>query len=176
MTNPSGVAQSSLRPLLITGNPAVGKSTIAHLVVQSKNRAVVIESDDLRQQVKSGAVPIWESDEGRKQGLLAIENAACLARNYMEQGFEVVISDFTTNEGLALYKDLIDDLLVVQLQASSDVLTNRSSSRVEYLTSEEVRTLQSMTSNSPELISHTFDTSHLSVAETCEEVLRIWTR
>ncbi len=62
------MADPSMRPILVlTGGPAVGKSTTASLVARQCARAAVIDVDDVRQFVVSGAAAPWDGAEGLAQ-------------------------------------------------------------------------------------------------------------
>jgi adenylylsulfate kinase-like enzyme len=81
--------------ILITGIPAVGKSTISRLLSASFPRSVVLVGDDLRELVVSGYKDPnnpWD-EETRSQYHLSYENEAALARNFIRNGFTVVIDD-----------------------------------------------------------------------------------
>ena len=62
-------------PLVLTGGPAVGKSTTANHVARRYARAAVIEVDDVRQLVVSGAAAPWDGAEGVAQQRLGVDNA-----------------------------------------------------------------------------------------------------
>jgi dephospho-CoA kinase len=51
-------------PLVLTGPPAEGKSSAARSLAAARARCAVIEVDDLRQLVRSGAAAPWEGDAG----------------------------------------------------------------------------------------------------------------
>jgi predicted kinase len=65
--------------LVLTGGPAAGKSTTARRLAQTRPRAALIDVDDIRQLIVSGAAAPWEGDEGRRQQHLGVENACGLA-------------------------------------------------------------------------------------------------
>jgi hypothetical protein len=56
--------------LVLTGGPAVGKSTTARLVAAPRPRCAVIEVDDLRQLVQTGVAAPWDGMDGAVQRLL----------------------------------------------------------------------------------------------------------
>ena len=91
-------------PLLLTGGPAVGKSSTAGLLARSRPRAAVIDVDDVRQLVVSGGAAPWEGDEGRRQQHVGVENACCLARRFIDHAIEVIVADVVTPETLMLYR------------------------------------------------------------------------
>jgi hypothetical protein len=73
----------TLPPLVLTGGPAAGKSTTAHALAARRTRCAVVDVDDVRQLVVSGAAAPWEGLEGREQQRLGVTNACGLARNFL---------------------------------------------------------------------------------------------
>ena len=73
-----------LPPLVLCGPPAVGKSVTGRALALSRPRCALIEVDDLRQLILSGAVPPWDGDEGLLQHRLGVLNACAIARNLVE--------------------------------------------------------------------------------------------
>lgn len=61
---------TALRPLLLTGGPAVGKTTTARALAAMTEPCAYIDVDDLRQMVKNGGVAPWKGAEGHTQHLL----------------------------------------------------------------------------------------------------------
>lgn len=51
-------------PLVLTGGPAVGKSVTARALAGGRVRCAVVDVDDVRQLVISGAAAPWEGEEG----------------------------------------------------------------------------------------------------------------
>ena len=80
--------------VLITGIPGAGKSTISKELAKSTPQCAYISGDDLRLQILGGyanpAKQPW-TDETRKQYYLSFENAALLAKNYLKNGYKVVV-------------------------------------------------------------------------------------
>jgi hypothetical protein len=80
---------------VITGTPAVGKSTAAIALLRRFPFGLHIPIDDLREWVVAGVVepvPQW-TPEAARQFLLARQSAADVARRYAQAGFAVAIDD-----------------------------------------------------------------------------------
>jgi chloramphenicol 3-O-phosphotransferase len=80
---------------LISGMPAVGKSSVAHALLQRFERGVHLPVDDLRAMVVSGMVhpvPTW-TDAAAAQFALARANAVQMALRYSAAGYAVAIDD-----------------------------------------------------------------------------------
>ena len=85
-----------VRPLLLTGPPACGKSTTARAIAGSLRLAAVIDVDDIRQLIVAGHAAPWEGEAGRSQQRLGVENTCDLARRFVTSGIDVVIADVVT--------------------------------------------------------------------------------
>jgi shikimate kinase len=59
-------------PLVLTGGPAVGKSTTGRLLARRFTRAAFIDVDDIRQLVIAGSAAPWEGAEGLAQQELGV--------------------------------------------------------------------------------------------------------
>ncbi|GAA2112526.1 hypothetical protein GCM10009841_36260 [Microlunatus panaciterrae] len=160
--------------LVLTGGPAVGKSTISRLLAESRERAAVIEVDDVRQFVVSGAAAPWEGQEGLRQQRLGVENACALATRFVAEKIEVVISDVLNPETTALYRGLLPDCLVVRLVAAPAEVRRRAGTRPWYLTEEEFALLHELDRSRPVPADHVLDVTVLSPAATCLAVNALW--
>jgi shikimate kinase len=160
-------------PLLLTGPPAVGKSSVARLLAARRPRCAVVEVDDLRQLVKTGGVAPWIAGEGESQHRLAAENACLLAKNFIENGFEVLISDVVLAAPADAYRHAVPAPLIVRLDASLAETLRRAGTRPHYLTSEEFERLHSaaLAWPFPDVI---LDTENMSREEIVDAVDRVW--
>ena len=138
-----------LRPLLLTGGPAVGKSTCARAPAAARPRGAVVDADDVRQLVVAGAVAPWQGAEGRAQHALGAQNAAALARGFHEAGFEVVVADVVTPATAALYRAGLPDVLLVHLRISLAGARRRAATRPVHLTDEEFALLHGWQADPP---------------------------
>jgi hypothetical protein len=139
-----------MRPLLLSGGPAVGKSTCGRLLASGRERAAFIDVDDIRQLVVSGDATLWSGPEGERQLLLAARNAAALARNFSADGFDVVAADFVTPGSLLTYRKELPGCLVIHLEISFDAAVRRAATRPVYLTDNEFELLHHMVETPPE--------------------------
>ena len=78
--------------LVLTGQLAAGKSTVARAVLDRFATGYLVDVDAVREQVTSGlAGPLTWTDETTRQFALAIEASAALAAVYHRAGFAVAI-------------------------------------------------------------------------------------
>jgi len=161
-------------PLVLTGGPAVGKSTTASLLARQCPRAAVVDVDDVRQLVVSGAAAPWDGDEGLAQQRLGVENACGLARAFHREGFEVVMSDVLTPETLLLYRTQLPRCLCVRLYVSPQEALRRASTRRTYLTDAEFESLHAQDRDNPPSADHHLDVSEFTAEQQVAAVLAVW--
>lgn len=130
-----------MRPLLLTGPPAAGKSTTARALAAALPLAAVVDVDDVRQFVVSGHAAPWDGDAGLLQQCLGVENACDLARRFAESGIEVVIADVLTPRTAELYRARLPTVLIIHLRISFGEARRRAALRPVHLTDDEFELL-----------------------------------
>lgn len=161
-------------PLVLTGGPAVGKSSTARLLAQLRPRAAVIDVDDVRHMVVSGHAAPWEGDEGRWQQRLGVENACGLARNFVAQGIEAVVADVITPDTMPLYRRWLPNAVVIRLRVTLDEARRRATSRTQYLTDEEFATLHLEDVRHPPAVDHHLDVTDYDLSEQVAAIAALW--
>ncbi|MCJ1714968.1 hypothetical protein [Curtobacterium sp. VKM Ac-2922] len=162
-----------MRPLILTGGPAVGKTTCGSALALERERAAFIDADDVRQFVVAGDAPLWSGDEGRAQHLLATENVSAVARNLLRDGFDVVVADVVTHATLPRYRSALPGCLVVHLAITLDAARERAATRPVYLTDDEFTLLHRMTA-APPPVDVVLDVGALSVDQQLDRVRAVW--
>jgi chloramphenicol 3-O-phosphotransferase len=127
--------------LLLSGPPASGKNTIAELVAKRVARCAAIDVDQLRDMVIQPANTTWESRERAQREELAVRNACSIARNLMDSGYDVVISDVITETALETYKSALSGTAIktIVLLPTENEIMGRLLSRPDYLSRGEVQ-------------------------------------
>lgn len=117
--------------LLVAGPPAAGKNTVGEQLCALRERAALVDVDQIRQLVRAPYVAPWEGEEGRRQYRLGIRNACTLAKVLHEDGCDVVMVDVAPPEVLNLYDQGLQGvgMKTVLLQASPDELVRRDGER-----------------------------------------------
>jgi hypothetical protein len=141
-------AASSVPPLVLTGGPAVGKSTTARGLLTERRRAALIEVDDIRQLVAVGGSAPWEGAEGMRQQRLGVQNACAVAGNFVTANIDVVIADVVNPDTCALYRTLLPSCLIVRLVVSWPEAGRRAATRRMYLTTTNSPCCTGTTKNS----------------------------
>lgn len=180
----SGPAQASawsrtfagvLRPLLITGPPAVGKSSAARLLAQGQRASALLEVDDLRQLVIAGAAAGWEPGEGARQTRLAAVHACTLMSSFTAAGFDVVATDVLLWDAGPVYRDHAAAPLIVHLHVPLEEALRRAATRHVHLTDQEFRHLHA-TERGAQFADVTVDATRLTLAELTEALAALWSR
>ena len=161
-------------PLLLTGGPAAGKSATARRVAAKFDRVAVIDVDDIRQLVVAGHAAPWEGQEGASQHRLGVRNACTLARQFQHGGFDVVLADVVTVETMALYHQLLPQVMVLRLQVSIVEARRRAGLRPAYLSEAEFTDLHAQQTETESLMDHVIDVDQLDLREQVDAVIALW--
>lgn len=161
-------------PLVLTGGPAVGKSVTARALAEGRPRCAVIDGDDVRQFVVTGAAAPWEGEEGRKQQKLGVINACDMARNFVAIGIEVVVADVLTPETCHLYRRELPGCLIVHMTIDFPEAVRRAASRKVWLTDHEFRMLHQADAANPPDADHRIRVDTLDLQNQIVKVARLW--
>jgi predicted kinase len=165
------------RPVLVlTGPPAVGKSTTARALAEARARCAVVDVDDVRRLVVSGGAAPWDGEEGRRQQHLGVRNACALAGRFVESGIEVVVADVLTPETLAVYRERLPGCLVVRLTVPLDEAWRRAATRAQWLTDEEFVALYEADAAAAPAADHVLDVRDLGLDAQAATVADLWAR
>jgi predicted kinase len=148
------------RPLVLTGGPAVGKTTTGRALAERRPRAAFVDADDVRQFVVAGAEPLWRGDEGIAQHLLGAQNTSLLAGAFVRAGFEVVVADVVTAPTAPVYRSLLPDCLIVHLVVPFAEARRRASTRPD--------------TDDPPDVDHRLEVAALSFQEQVDAVDDLW--
>ncbi|MGP5128187.1 hypothetical protein ACTXKL_16780 [Brachybacterium tyrofermentans] len=162
-----------VRPLVLSGGPAVGKSTCAGALARERDRCAAIDVDDVRQFVVAGAQTLWSGQGGEDQLLLAARNASAMARNFVGEGFDVTLADFVTTSSLDVYRDELPDCFVVHLQISLAGAQERARTRPVYLADHEFLLLHDMIETPPDA-DLVIDVEGMTCNLQLEQIRRAW--
>lgn len=162
-----------MRPLILSGGPAVGKSTCGRALALNRDRGAFIDGDDIRQLVVAGDATLWSGGEGERQHELAARNVAALSRNLQSGGFDVVVADFVTSDSLAVYRAELPDCFVVHLQISLRGARERAGTREVYLTAEEFSLLHRLIETPPNA-DVILDVEGMGIDEQTAALQRMW--
>lgn len=162
------------RPLVLTGGPAVGKSTCAALLARRRPRGAYVDVDDLRQLVVAGSAAPWDGDEGARQRVLSAVNACALTRNLTDADFDTVIADVLDPTTAAVYRREIPSALVLHLRISLAGARSRAATRRVYLTDDEFTALHDADHTAPPDAEVVLDVDGLTIEQQVAAVAEIW--
>jgi hypothetical protein len=163
------------RPVLVlTGPPAVGKSTTGRAVAQGRHRCAFVDVDDVRQLVVSGGAAPWEGEEGLRQQHLGVRNAAALARGFVGEGIEVVVADVLTPDTLVTYRKVLPGCVVVHLTLPLEEARRRAATRPVWLTDAEFVALHHADAAAELAADHVLEVGGLGPAQQAAAVDALW--
>ncbi|SDD92805.1 nucleoside/nucleotide kinase family protein [Auraticoccus monumenti] len=164
-----------MRPLILSGGPAAGKSTCGRTLALERARAAFIDADDVRQLVVAGDATLWSGPEGSAQLLLSAHNVSALGRSFTRAGFDVVIADFLTPASLEVYRDEFPRAFAVHLRISLQEARARAATRTVYLTEDEFDLLHGLTDTPPD-VDEVLDVDDLTTTQQLAALREIWIR
>ena len=128
--------------LLLIGPSAAGKDSVARVLASRRERAVVVDTDVVRYRFVQRSLTLWDGIVGDGPGVTRHPDAAAqadlgtravcaLARSFVEDGYDVILTDVRPDEHVARYRELLADLdfHVVQLLPSFDATEERARAR-----------------------------------------------
>ena len=163
-----------MRPLLLTGPPAAGKSATARELATALPLAAVVDVDDVRQLVVSGHAAPWDGAAGAEQQLIGVENACALAGRFITAGIEVVLADVVSADTARLYRARLPTVLIVRLRISLEEAWRRAGQRPVHLTDDEFDRLHRTYPVDPALHDHVVDVDGLDLTAQVEAVRQVW--
>jgi predicted kinase len=167
----------SPRIILITGNMAAGKSTVAQALAERLPRSVHLRGDLFRRMIVNGQAEMsFElSAEAQRQLTLRYQLAAQAAKTYVQAGFTVVYQDIIIGTALAEMAQTFSDfrLTVFILCPRAEVVAARESSRSKtgYPNDAAIRAFDHVLRQETPQIGHWLDTSDMTVDETVDAIL-----
>lgn len=169
-TAPSGVL--ARRPLVLTGGPAVGKTTTGRALAEALARAAFIDVDDLRQLVVVGH-EMWGL-QGDAQRALGAANACSLGERFIAEGFDVAIADVVTPATAQIYRHQLRGCLLVHLIVTPGEAHRRAATRPVWLTEEEFDQLHRVDAEDPPPADHHLDVTGYSPTQQRAAVDALW--
>ncbi len=162
-------------PLVLTGPPAVGKTSAGRRLAQACPRGAYVDVDDVRQLVVAGGAAPWEGDEGVRQRELGVRNACLLAARFTAERFATVVTDVLTPRTLAIYRAELPGCLIVRMRVDVAEARRRAATRPVYLTAEEFAALHAEDVAAELAVDAELDVTGLSLDDLVTELSRRWT-
>lgn len=167
----------SINLILITGAPGAGKSSVSRALAKRLPKSTVISGDDIRELVIGGfksPADHW-TDEHRMQYYLSFENEAAVAKNFIRNGFKVIIEDVIHTTLIDKWNEYFQDIPNEKflLSPSKDVILHRNKTRDKHLVEQIIHTLFPHMSPEKYPSWHVIDSSNQTIDETADEIQKI---
>lgn len=126
---------------ILTGPAGVGKNTIASEFAKQKTKCVVIDVDLVRWMVVQPHKAPWEGEEGHEQQILGVKNTCLLIKSFINEGYDVIVTDWLSNETANLYKDLLKshNPQIILLLPTFQEIQNRNKKRPPRISDKEIK-------------------------------------
>jgi predicted kinase len=163
--------------ILITGNMAAGKSTVAQALAERLPRSVHLRGNLFRRLIVNGQAPMAAAltDEALAQLQLRYTIAATVAPLYLQAGFTVIYQDIIIGATLGEMVERLrpHGLHVVVLCPEAGVVAAREAGRGKrgYGDNAEIATFDAILRRETPRLGLWLDTSTLTVAETVDQIL-----
>jgi predicted kinase len=164
--------------ILITGNMAAGKSSVAQALAERLPKSVQLRGDTFRRMIVSGqaAMTATLSEEAERQLWLRYRLAAATAKIYLQAGFTVIYQDIIIGPVLtkvvAMYAH--HPLSVIVLCPRVEVVAAREAARAKTGYSDEaaIHTFDRVLRDETPRTGYWLDSSDLTIVETVDNILR----
>jgi predicted kinase len=163
--------------ILITGNMAAGKSTVAQALAERLPKSVHLRGDAFRRMIVNGRAEMnFElSAEAKHQLRLRYRIASKVAKCYLEEGFTVVYQDIILGSDLLEVLHTFQDvsLALVVLCPRAEVIAQREAARGKtgYENEEVIHAFDRVLKRETPRLGYWLDTSDLTVSETVDLIL-----
>jgi predicted kinase len=167
--------------ILITGNMAAGKSSVAQALAERLPRSVHLRGDLFRRMIVNGQaeMALTLSAEAERQLWLRYQLAADAAKRYVDAGFTVVYQDIIIGPALARMPAAFQGypLSIVVLCPRADVVAAREMARDKtgYADQAAIQAFDRILREETPRIGYWLNTSELTVPETVEAILHNFT-
>jgi predicted kinase len=164
--------------ILITGNMASGKSSVAQALAERLPNSVHLRGDVFRRMMVNGRAEMgFElSLEAERQLLLRYQIAAGVARRYLEAGFTVVYQDVIIGPALQTVLGYLEDLpvCVIVLCPRPEVVAARDEARGKtgYANLEAVLAFDQVLQQETPRLGYWLDSSEMNLEQTVEAILK----
>jgi len=155
---------------IVSGPPASGKSTVSERLASVLSPCALIPGDLIHHMIFSGRRPPWVDES---QAKLTWRNIACVARNFVGEGYHVVL-DYVCypHEAEWLVGELEPfgiQVKYVVLMARSETLMSRDSNRVNQMGSRVLEVYRELLSSVDD--AHILNTDELSVEQAVNTII-----
>jgi len=173
----STLTDAAPRIIIITGNMAAGKSSVAQALAERLPRSVHLRGDLFRRMIVNGQAEMNFdlSSEAQQQLHLRYRIAATVAALYYQAGFTVVYQDIIIGTDLASVVTTFQPypLLLVVLCPSPEIIAEREAARSKtgYEDEASIMAFDHILHSATPRLGYWLDTSELTIQETVDNIL-----
>ena len=177
MTNEATSIASLPRVILITGNMASGKSSVAQALAERLPKSVHLRGDLFRRMIVNGqvAMSFTLSAEAERQLFLRYQLAADAAKRYVEAGFTVVYQDIiigpTLREVPVWFQGYPLSVIVLCPRAAVVAAREAARDKTGYSDQADILAFDRILREETPHIGYWLDTSQLTLSETVETII-----
>lgn len=170
------MSEDQARIILITGNMASGKSSVAQALAEQLPKSVHLRGDIFRRMIVSGRAEMSAdlSTEAVAQLHLRYRLAQEVAKRYFDAGFTVVYQDIVIGETLAETQEAFRGYPLAIIVLCPDVETiaarDRARAKTGYASRDEIDFFDRVLRKETPHLGYWLDNSHLTVAETVDDI------
>ncbi|MCA9839121.1 MAG: AAA family ATPase [Trueperaceae bacterium] len=163
--------------ILITGNMAAGKSSVAQALAERLSKSVHVRGDLFRRMIVRGQADMTSdlSEEAMRQLELRYQLSAHVAKSYVKAGFTVVYQDVIIGKALTEVTAFFENhrLFVVVLCPSAAILAQRDRDRgkTAYADQASLAAFEHIFREKTPRLGYWLDNSDLSLTETVDAIL-----
>jgi predicted kinase len=163
--------------ILITGNMASGKSTVAQSLAEQLPKCVHLRGDMFRRMIVTGQAEMtFElSSEAQAQLQLRYELAAEVAKRYVTAGFAVVYQDIVIGHALetvvAALRPHVVDVVILCPRPHAIAVREQSRDKRGYADSATIEAFDHVLRFQTPRIGYWLDSSDLTVSETVQSIV-----
>ncbi len=155
---------------IITGPAGVGKSTIARIIAENREKSALIEGDDIYSFVKGGYVSPWL--DGNHLDVFW-ENSIDIIKNFIDRGFDVVFNYIIGSDKIEYLKGQFENVKIkfIVLMVDEETIIKRDKERpLDCQMGERSIILLNDFKNDSYDDAYILDTSNLSIEDTVNEI------
>jgi predicted kinase len=163
--------------VLITGNMASGKSTVAQALAEQLPRSVHLRGDLFRRMIVNGQAELTHvlTEEAQRQLHLRYDLAVYTAKRYAEAGFTVVYQDIILGQTLAdiaaAFQPNAPGVVVLCPRADVVAARDRARAKTGYPDRTSVDAFDRILRSETPRVGYWLDNSDLTVVQTVERIL-----
>jgi adenylate kinase family enzyme len=156
--------------IIISGTPAAGKSSVAKALAEKFLKSAYIPVDDLWGMVIGSYVVPWDP-KGPEQFKLVEKNFLSMTRNFLDEGFVVILDYVFNDEQVKHYDELFGEVFGFLLLPSKEELKKRDLARdPEGGMHERIEALYPDFANVPHPVLKVIDSTDQTLEETVNQI------